>query len=350
MAKRVQLRRGSTVDHTTSFGGFTGGDGEVTVDSTKDTLVVHDNSTVGGHPLAKEDLSNVTNSVGTQQLNISNSPGQAGQVIQTDGSNILSFVSFPGAAGSAVGGDVSGTIENIQISSGVVGIPELDVLDGSNNDILTTNGSGTLLFKDPLTQIFLGGDLSGSIGNAQIDAEVIGSVELAPNSVIANKILNFNVTSEKIADLAVTDIKISGMNANKLSGTTLPALDGSALTSLPYDIGFIGGFDSDLVAENLEVAIYGQLVMARSGTFEGGIGFVDVAATTQPIIVDIEKNTTSIFSTKPFFATNSTSMTNGVLDSNSITFVSGDRITFRVTQIGTGTVGQGLRFTLKCRV
>ena len=93
MAKRVQLRRGSTVDHTTSFGGFTGGDGEVTVDSTKDILVVHDNSTVGGHPLAKEDLSNVTNSVGTQQLNISNSPGQAGQVIQTDGSNILSFCS-----------------------------------------------------------------------------------------------------------------------------------------------------------------------------------------------------------------------------------------------------------------
>lgn len=49
MAKQVQLRRGTTAEHAT----FTGVVGEVTVDTTKDTLVVHDGSLAGGYPLAR---------------------------------------------------------------------------------------------------------------------------------------------------------------------------------------------------------------------------------------------------------------------------------------------------------
>jgi hypothetical protein len=45
----IQLRRGTTSEHST----FTGLVGEVTVDTTKDTLVVHDGVTAGGYPLAK---------------------------------------------------------------------------------------------------------------------------------------------------------------------------------------------------------------------------------------------------------------------------------------------------------
>jgi hypothetical protein len=50
MAKQVQLRRGTTLEHNT----FTGADGEVTVDTTKDTLVVHNGATIGGIPLARQ--------------------------------------------------------------------------------------------------------------------------------------------------------------------------------------------------------------------------------------------------------------------------------------------------------
>jgi RNase P/RNase MRP subunit p29 len=46
----IQLRRGTTSQHST----FTGLEGEVTVDTTKDTLVIHDGVTAGGYPLAKE--------------------------------------------------------------------------------------------------------------------------------------------------------------------------------------------------------------------------------------------------------------------------------------------------------
>lgn len=50
MATILQLRRGTTTQHNT----FTGAVGEVTVDTTKDTIVVHDGTTAGGFPLATE--------------------------------------------------------------------------------------------------------------------------------------------------------------------------------------------------------------------------------------------------------------------------------------------------------
>jgi hypothetical protein len=50
MSTAVQLRRGTTAQHAT----FTGAVGEVTVDTTKDTVVVHDGALPGGYPLAKE--------------------------------------------------------------------------------------------------------------------------------------------------------------------------------------------------------------------------------------------------------------------------------------------------------
>lgn len=48
MAKQFQLRRGTTANHTT----FVGAEGEVTVDTTKDVIVVHDGTTTGGFPNA----------------------------------------------------------------------------------------------------------------------------------------------------------------------------------------------------------------------------------------------------------------------------------------------------------
>lgn len=51
MAIQIQLRQGTTTEHNT----FTGAVGEVTVDTTKKTLVVHDGVTAGGTPLLKAD-------------------------------------------------------------------------------------------------------------------------------------------------------------------------------------------------------------------------------------------------------------------------------------------------------
>ena len=55
MAKLLKLRRGTTTQH----GSFTGAEGELTIDTTKDTAVVHDGSTAGGRALLREDMSNL---------------------------------------------------------------------------------------------------------------------------------------------------------------------------------------------------------------------------------------------------------------------------------------------------
>ena len=44
MAKLLKLSRGTTTQHAS----FTGAEGEVTIDTTKDTAVVHDGSTQAG--------------------------------------------------------------------------------------------------------------------------------------------------------------------------------------------------------------------------------------------------------------------------------------------------------------
>jgi hypothetical protein len=61
MATQVQNRRGTTAEHST----FTGANGELTVDTTKKTVVVHDGTTAGGAPLLRENGSQNAVTTGT---------------------------------------------------------------------------------------------------------------------------------------------------------------------------------------------------------------------------------------------------------------------------------------------
>ena len=54
MATQVQFRRGTTAEHS----GFKGADGEVTVDTSLKTVVIHDALTNGGFPVLRQDGSN----------------------------------------------------------------------------------------------------------------------------------------------------------------------------------------------------------------------------------------------------------------------------------------------------
>ena len=74
MPDQLQLRGGTTTEHNS----FTGAAREVTVDTTKKTLVVHDGSQAGGTPLMKESGANAASSVGigtggTNAINIDSS-------------------------------------------------------------------------------------------------------------------------------------------------------------------------------------------------------------------------------------------------------------------------------------
>lgn len=66
MSTQVRLRGGTTAEHSS----FTGAEREVTVDTTLDTLVVHDGVTAGGITLAKlSDVSSPPGAINASNIN-----------------------------------------------------------------------------------------------------------------------------------------------------------------------------------------------------------------------------------------------------------------------------------------
>lgn len=149
----IQRRRGTYIEHSI----FTGAEGEITVDTTRKSIVVHDGSTVGGSPIpnwvsANSTFyayanavgtagNNYTNAVGTAGNNYTNSVGLAGNnyatVMDTAGNNYAltvatdigtagnNYTNYVGASANAVSATkvatVSGTAGRIT-SSGTTGI------------------------------------------------------------------------------------------------------------------------------------------------------------------------------------------------------------------------------------
>lgn len=66
MPTQLQFRRGNTSQHST----FTGAQGEVTIDTDKNTAVIHDGSTAGGFALAKEQNAALTGNTTAANLSV----------------------------------------------------------------------------------------------------------------------------------------------------------------------------------------------------------------------------------------------------------------------------------------
>ena len=374
MAKIVQIRRGTTEEHK----GFSSQEGEITVDLTENTIRVHDGTTfpqsqATGYPLARSDMDNVLNTVGITQLNVSD--GISGQVLATDGTGGLSFISFSDIEGSTLAGDVAGVIGNTSIQTSAV--TTSTIADGNiTREKLEDNIINNAKLEDDAVQT--GSILNANVTRIKLEADIIDNTKLDDNAVqtenivdshiVTNKIADLNVTrpkidndaidnskladnavqTENIADGAITDEKISTLSASKITGS-FNSIDATNLTGLIYDISFLAGWDAETLPTELVVQAYGEMVMARTGVFDGEVGVMENAAVGADVICDIELNGYTIYSTRPTFADGSTSMTDGVL--NTAGFSSGDKLTFRVTQIGSDpTFGKGLRFMLKCRV
>jgi hypothetical protein len=129
MTTAIKRRRGTTAQHST----FTGLEGELTVDTTKETVVVHDGATAGGFPLLREDLANnaaVTTNAGTQTLTNKTltSPvidsGTANGVAYLNGSKVLT-------SGSALTFDGS----QLDVPAGSAATPSLSTTDDANTGL-----------------------------------------------------------------------------------------------------------------------------------------------------------------------------------------------------------------------
>jgi len=135
MATQLQMRRGTQSEHSS----FTGAEGEVSVNTTNDSLHVHDGSTASGFELARVDGSNwaITNAISTT-ANISFGDNDkaifgAGSDLQIYSDGDSSYLKENSATGSLfVDGD------NIRFRTS----------DGSKSYALFTNSGSARLYHD----------------------------------------------------------------------------------------------------------------------------------------------------------------------------------------------------------
>jgi hypothetical protein len=110
MPTSVQFRRGTTAQHSS----FTGAVGEITVDTDKDTAVVHDGSAAGGFPLLKEAAVGTTVQAYDADLAAVAALSTTGLINRT-GSGTAATVTVP--SGDLVGTTATQTLTNKTLTS-----------------------------------------------------------------------------------------------------------------------------------------------------------------------------------------------------------------------------------------
>lgn len=112
----IQFRRGTTAEHA----GFTGLEGELSIDTDKYCLVVHDGSTPGGQPMAKDDLSNLS-SAATARSNLGLGTAATGDTGTNEGNIVVLGPGGTLPAGISASDDLSRTnIGYIMMRLGII--------------------------------------------------------------------------------------------------------------------------------------------------------------------------------------------------------------------------------------
>ena len=203
MAKLLKLRRGTTSEHSS----FTGAEGEVTIDTTKDTAVVHDGSTAGGHPLVKENAEVTSTGIASDvvdedNLKVSNTPTN-GQFLQ--------------AQSGASGGLTWATVNSTPEGTAVISTGETTV-----GKFLRTDGDGTCSWTTDagnLTNITPANISSGSLPNGVVAtaAALTGTATGVNLTLSGDLTVNGTTTTVASTNTTLTDNLIelnSGASSN----------------------------------------------------------------------------------------------------------------------------------------
>jgi hypothetical protein len=114
------------------------------------------------------------------------------------------------------------------------------------------------------------------------------------------------------------------------------------------DIPMQAGYSATMTGVNIEARDYYEIKIPRAFSATGEVASCGTAPTGADLIFDIEKNGTTIYTTKPQIAAGATTLTAGTLKTDGTEdFAAGDVLTFGVTQIGSTIPGQKALFTLK---
>ena len=152
MSTAIQRRRGTTAQHSS----FTGLNGELTVDTDKEVVVVHDGATAGGYPQMRENGSNsalALGSAGTPSLKFTGdtntgiySPGADQVAISTNGTGRL-FVDANGRAGINTTPDGTSSFAVKALTDATNGGLNIISVDG-NGAVISRLNDGGLTFRN----------------------------------------------------------------------------------------------------------------------------------------------------------------------------------------------------------
>ena len=211
MAKLLKLRRGTTTQH----GSFTGAEGEVTVDTTKDTLVVHDGSTQSGHTLLREDMSNLP--AGTiDNADVNSSAAIAGTKISPDFGSQNTTTTGIAAVGEL---QVTSTAPKILLTDSDSN-PDFEIrnLNGSLNFKDTTNDSTKLSLQQSQVTITDNLDCGSGVdvtGNITVTGTVDGVDVAALNTTVGN----LGISGGAIASSTTATTQSASDNSTKVATT-----------------------------------------------------------------------------------------------------------------------------------
>jgi predicted nucleic acid-binding Zn-ribbon protein len=221
MAKQVQYRRGTTVQHST----FTGALGEVTVDTTKNVVVVHDGSTTGGIPMA-------TNAevVALSQALTSNAATQAAAInsLTTNAavqSASIDQINANVAAANAVVNSVA-NLQNIttHIGPDLNNTRDLGFSDRKWRNVLVSNlvSGGSFAFANgtPISFNAINASISSLESNATAQAQALNTLDANLGTATTNITTLQSNASGQSTEIVGLRANIEAANAAIISITT----------------------------------------------------------------------------------------------------------------------------------
>mgnify|MGYP000309447666 CR=1 FL=1 len=271
-AYAIQFRRGTTTEHSS----FTGLLGEVTVDTTKNTVVVHNGSTAGGYALALEGAA-VSTTTGTYSSNVTigGTLGVTGLTTMSGAAVVTGDLTMTGHILPSANitydlGSSSMMWKDIYVGPGSLYVNGKKVIEDDsgainittdiNEDLkITTSGTGTLKLISA-NGINLTGELGATSGDIQIGDHIDMNSSLIKE--LATPVSGTDATNKTYVDDAASSAVTDGSNAG--SFTTLTT-SGNAI---------VGG--------NLTVSGTATYVNTANVTFEDNMFVLNSNATGTP--------------------------------------------------------------------